>query len=378
MVISMFASAVVTYEVHIRHKTMKEIMLNVKNFFFCQRDLNQRRSKVESPVAESETTKVELRRVEKFFVENFGPFVDKAKYPIILTMSILGILAILKASQLGPLLSEEYWFPEDHFLIKSLIYARSGFTQGENDAAAILEFAWGINGLDLSDYRKFDTNKNGEVDFDSTFDMSSEQAQQHLYDFCQNLKSHHGVFKTNSTASVSCFMDDFSEWANSSGYGFPVSEPNFLIQFKNWSKNVGTDYISSGMIGWDPNDETLRFVIVEAVTTLPEKMTYDSGYPEYKVWEEFQKEQNSKAPEGVSNGKHIVHFDVQMHFNNAKFNNYQVFNLPNHGQGLYQKERSLQTQFKEVALLCVLHSSLSLSRLTMLSLLWLQYFRLLA
>lgn len=103
---------------------------------------------------------------------------------------------------------------------------------GEQAQTIVVDMMWGVEGINKTNVDFFNASDIGTTIWDNEFDMSSREAQQQIYDFCQHLKSLKDLLYQEK--SVSCWIDDFKSWLDSKNERFPIDEnrfPDLLLQF---------------------------------------------------------------------------------------------------------------------------------------------------
>jgi hypothetical protein len=78
---------------------------------------------------------------------------------------------------------------------------------------------WGINGVQEDGGNMWNAEEPAPLEWDNSFDLSSDKAQQHLYDLCTYLKSEEAkVSGLVSNGWSNCFMDAFKTYVTTGAY----------------------------------------------------------------------------------------------------------------------------------------------------------------
>eukprot|EP00929_Paragymnodinium_shiwhaense_P123704 TRINITY_DN9785_c0_g2_i1.p1 TRINITY_DN9785_c0_g2~~TRINITY_DN9785_c0_g2_i1.p1 ORF type:complete len:1049 (-),score=175.62 TRINITY_DN9785_c0_g2_i1:382-3528(-) len=141
---------------------------------------------------------------------------------VFLTTVVVAIQGFAFTFQLTPPLQPEEWYPSNHMDTSIMSYVKSAYLgQGDDVAYAGMTLVWGLSGIDRRDfnpYRPYD--QPGTPTFDSKFDLSRKDAQDHILETCTELRSlactaagcSGGKFLAPMADSVACPLEEFKEW----------------------------------------------------------------------------------------------------------------------------------------------------------------------
>jgi hypothetical protein len=224
------------------------------------------------------------------------------------------------ASQLTPPDKAEQWFPDNHMLIELGSFMGDNFYSPDTAQYAVLEFFWGIEGSDLSDFNVYHPDEGGKVaKFDSSFDLSTPEAQAAMLDTCQKLRTlecdrdgcdnkgynKRTLMMQTEEKSISCFLEDFKDWnkgvlpvgdaflpllkqfrtENPPGYGSEVLESNYL-------HDIG---IISG---------SLKYATIRIRSTIRSDLPHNKGIAVRKVVADFVERIKGDMPKDMKSFKY--------------------------------------------------------------------------
>ena len=102
----------------------------------------------------------------------FNDFVRKARYFIIVILTIIGLTAIGIATQIGPLTEPDEMLPEDHPIMVTGQLLQNTFSKNSDQAGAFMvSIVWGVKDLDRSNVGLWDPTEIGELVWDEDFDI---------------------------------------------------------------------------------------------------------------------------------------------------------------------------------------------------------------
>lgn len=96
----------------------------------------------------------------------------RARYPIIVVLTIIGITAIVIATQIGPLTEPDEMLPEDHpIMVTGKLLSDTFSKTSEQAGAFMVSIVWGVKDLDRSNVGLWDPTELGELVWDDDFDI---------------------------------------------------------------------------------------------------------------------------------------------------------------------------------------------------------------
>lgn len=166
---------------------------------------------------------------------------------------------------------------------------------------------FGIKGVDRTGTVRWDSHEYGSVIWDDDFSINSTEAQQFLYDLCQDLKNSSLVYAAHL---VTCPIDDFYDYltSNDTNLTFPY-EPSAASDYASF-ESVWNDFLASeegkdtnaGALSYvqaDGDDYVIRFYAMWVYTTVTwtesAPVSRDTGYSFDDYIEEF----SENCPDGV-------------------------------------------------------------------------------
>ena len=138
--------------------------------------------------------------------------VYKLRYFIIVFFILLGIAAVVVASNIGPLTEPEEYLPNDHELIVLQRDIEGKFTSSAGiKEALVVKLNWGVKDLDRSDVGPWDPEVIGKIVWDETFTVAPRYNQQALMNLCVDLRDNFELVKNNG---VTCWILDMAEFVS--------------------------------------------------------------------------------------------------------------------------------------------------------------------
>ena len=133
-------------------------------------------------------------------------FVRKYRIYLVIFLTVLGIAALIVASQIGPLTEEVTIFPKDHPLMTTQAILQNEFPSSSTQKGAFMvSIVWGVKDLDRSNVGLWDPEDLGELVWDDEFDVAPAENQQRMLELCAELKDDHALVRDND---VICWIDD--------------------------------------------------------------------------------------------------------------------------------------------------------------------------
>ena len=252
------------------------------------------------------------RFIERFLRNTWSKWMIKAKYFILAFFTVLIGFSVWQTTQLEGLTEQEAFFDRDHYMEK-MFWWMDDFYGGNINSLIRVKVAWGIEPrVDRSGTDPWDITDLGRSIYHDDFDLSPVNAQQYIYDICEELKTNHSDQLYSPSTELNCFIYDLIDYANTTNnlsFPFVYSSNNATIQkmkfnelISNWTHYTtqGKYYLNSGFVGYKGNTDELKFIIIEFPLQLFRWSKYDIKKAEYDYWETHIQEWNDNAPTGVA------------------------------------------------------------------------------
>ncbi|GMH39835.1 hypothetical protein BSKO_07739 [Bryopsis sp. KO-2023] len=277
----------------------------------------------------------QLRSLERFFNGKYFNFILKARWVLVAMGVIAFIGGLVLVSTFEPPSSAEQWWPSYHSFNKFTKWMdRDGpFIESGEDDVAEVHLVWGLDGMS-NNYARFDPDDFGGVEYDDTFDMSSEAAQTHLLEVCQDVR----VAKCRDDAKecrrggpapgylvlldrsdgaapfkdqAPCWIEKFDDWLKNSTdatEGLPLAPAMFLSKLRDFANTSMARIEFPNDIGLVEVDgvDTLQYVQFKFDATYRPPSSYRRTKPVMNSWEDFMDAKNALAEEdglvGVNKG----------------------------------------------------------------------------
>mmetsp|Transcript_25646 Transcript_25646/g.30118 ORF Transcript_25646/g.30118 Transcript_25646/m.30118 type:complete len:178 (-) Transcript_25646:858-1391(-) len=167
----------------------------------------------------------------KFCGTRFNAAVYKLRIGIIIGFFIIGIVAGVIASGIGPLTKEEEFLPSDHELMVFLKDIENNFPSSQELRDSVMvNLNWGVKDLDRSATTAWDSENMGKLVWDDDFKIAPARNQEVLIDLCTELRDTSSIVKDNR---VTCWILDMKDYVDNgaacaSGQKMPLtSETTF-------------------------------------------------------------------------------------------------------------------------------------------------------
>jgi len=235
---------------------------------------------------------------------------------LVLGMLVVAFQGVYFAAQLTPPRSAEVWFPESHMLMEVSEFMASSFNTPAHDGYTVLDFAWGIDRLDVSDIDVYHPSRtNGKLIFDQRFDLSTEEAQRFVLDTCEKMKTlscdlegcdntgYGTLMLQTDSLSDSCFLRDFKAWNN----GTLPTGADFLPLLKVFRDSADARDYTGEVLRQDVDykkdigiiDGELRYVVVKIRSTMSKMTPFSRGTDVQRLLAKFVEERQDNAPESM-------------------------------------------------------------------------------
>eukprot|EP01083_Nonionella_stella_P069779 186219_1 len=237
------------------------------------------------------------RASERFFGGSFTDFILRFRVYILVFFVIVYGTCIYFALQLKANKGDEVWFEDDHFMQK-VSDATNAFTAGETDGLFGVNVVWGVKGVDRRGTSKWDSEDYGVIEWDHDFDFSSIEGQEFMRDTCDDLKSNHLSF---SSETVVCVTDYFAAYLVTRNLSYPVllsddsSEQSMLFaelmyrflhesEYGEFARNRALIYVETN----DDLDEfEIKYVTIYLLSHLSYDAAYDETIDEFEAWNDW-------------------------------------------------------------------------------------------
>ena len=255
--------------------------------------------------------KAPMRIVERFFNDTYSPLLFKGRYVVAILFAAFGSGAMWCALQLRPPQELEPWYPTTHELQEFGDTFSSAFGQSGADEVQEVLVMYGLKGMDSSSVNFWDNTERGTLVWDKSFNMSSPEAQQFIYDLCEGAKT--AVCKADECSEkllvrngeTKCWIDGFKTFVEARGMSFPVAAAQFIpevVSFASVAANQLQYPRQLGLFQTDNGDYELRFMALSFAASFTPPIPIADVVPIRDRWEEWMEDQNKIAPEGVRGG----------------------------------------------------------------------------
>lgn len=215
---------------------------------------------------------------------------------------------------------------------------------GDGGEVLPLRFVWGVKPIDNGNY--LDPGSLGTLEWDDSFDVSSQKAQLWLLQFCRGLRAQPFYRSTLGPMLPNCFIESFKTFMNrrcldpidpridrtpcckSSSFPYPpevleqcVAEANFQLyrtppQFRGGdiSTAAGLKFLKEEIRPSSTNETGLprpkiKALIIEYDSTYTYSLSFSEMDNFYRQVENWMKEQLQNAPNGMRGGWFISHLE---------------------------------------------------------------------
>ena len=213
-------------------------------------------------------------------------------------------------------IKDEFWFEK---------------AAGASNPTMPLTLVWGVKAADNSN--KLDPHSQVTLEFDTTLNVTSSEAQQWLLDFCRALRSTEMYQTSSGPQLTNCFIEGFKRFMERGCEGlggenyspccrtskFPF-EPSVFVQcirvYRQGLAGTPSLYLSNNRAGlrYDRDNGNIVALIVEFSSKHPFTFNYKSMKKFFKYMDTWTVEQLRTAPSGLRGGwfiSHLEFFDLQ-------------------------------------------------------------------
>ena len=263
---------------------------------------------------------------EKFLGEKVFPIIYKLRWVLVILMCGAFSGGMYGTQELTtPQDSEVQLLPDSHMFTKFSRNSRNAF-KSSSESQVWVSVIWGVKAADNGDH--YEPSSLGTIEYDSTFDMSSTEAQNWLVTFCSDTAKDMAYKGANK-----CWMSDFNTWLGtqsayaSSGnrlmvadyYTFcrsvdggnatalPIAADTFYDCLYTFSTNQYVDNVQKPLSSaFDSSSGKRRLKILELAFGVQETWSAPTGDLEkaYNLWEDYVPKKIAEAPAGLTNGYH--------------------------------------------------------------------------
>lgn len=237
----------------------------------------------------------------------------------VLIMLGVAIQGIVFTSKLTPPTKREVWFPSNHMALQLGPFISKNYYSPAHDDYTNIRFIWGIKELNLDKLETYRPDKFQDgVVFDSAFDLSTKEAQDHVLYVCKQMqivtcnleacdnKGYDTLMMQINYKTSSCFLEDMKNELNGTlpqGAAFYTALKKFRThrnKDKYSSKALNAEYRKHiGMV-----DGELKYVAVQIRSTISRTEPYQSGVPVRDLVGKYVDEWKAKAPSSMKSIKH--------------------------------------------------------------------------
>ncbi|KAJ3452766.1 sterol-sensing domain [Anaeramoeba flamelloides] len=267
---------------------------------------------------EKETADItQFRRLERYFYCYHSEFILKYRYILLIVFIGIFVGMIIQATKLKPAEDPAEFLPEDHFLSIAISMETDHFYS--NDITATIYLVWGVESIDREGIDPLAIDNLGDVIYDKDWNPKLKSSQEYVIQVCDQIqKKWEG--EIYRTSQMNCFMKNFRDWVTNEtlaggSYSFPVEEDQFeelLLRYTDWQfkqfRNVlviqDVFYLPFGIpytVGFDKKTSELRWFALQFNLILNPISPASKIRPDYEEVEDYIKELNADAPEGIKN-----------------------------------------------------------------------------
>lgn len=260
---------------------------------------------------EEDDGKPKLGNVEQFF---HGPFyralaVPWFRVPLMASFVALFIVASRDCLRLETPSELEQWYSRKH-LSQQFSDRHVAFMRSDADIVVPIDIFWGVADVDTSRVDRWDLNARGTLILDNSFDLSSPEAQQHVYESCVDLHSatcfSKGCKDGKLVSNVDCFMIQFREYVGASN--FPVPQDEFVSSIQAFrASSVGKPFAQHIGFRHLEGADDLFFAKITAKSTLQETSPAAITRSVYSEIDAWVRRRNEIAPSSVDNASQTAY-----------------------------------------------------------------------
>jgi len=281
----------------------------------------------------------DLGIVHKIFSKIYYPIMNfsikKVKivsWVILTALTGYGIFSIYYATLLSPPVEQERWFTGGHMFNGFVDSMTNDFKTNNINEYAEVTIAWGINGVDRTDYNRWEPNDfRGEVDFKDSFSISTQAVRKHINNACNLIDkwecNEEGCSGSSGLLAIPnntvCYIRDFDSLHSSSVF---ANETRYLSALKDFRSNTRPSINLKtwrNYIGVVKDD--IKYVTVTFRSTLKSLQPMKVKEPVYKRTEALVEEINKNRPSELGDtfqdaGITWVWYDIEKTLISSMFN----------------------------------------------------------
>jgi len=256
-----------------------------------------------------------LRRSERVFRDYFVPFLlykyrgyKVVAWAVLAVFTAYFVTSVVWASRLETPRSQEQWFQDNHMFATIFDYQRDTFLSASTDDYVKATVAMGIEGIDRSDFVRWEPEDNrGTAIFNPDFDLSTTAAQDFFLQTCEALRTKQcdldGCQSGSTPATlvlpggVSCWMESFRTWYTdkvSSATPVLPTGAAFTTELKEF-RSQSPEFVSA--IGFI--DGALKYATIKVTLSLQMEQPNFVSRPIYEAMEDFTNSRQAAAPASV-------------------------------------------------------------------------------
>lgn len=256
----------------------------------------------------------EYRALERFFRGPWFKIIRFLRFILVAIAILFMATCSWLATGLEPPTEEEKFLPANHPIQEAVNVQAEMFPRGDTDYQLRVYVTWGIRDIDRSGITRFDLAENGKVVMDSSFDLRSAVAQQHVLKVCDTFESETSLLFQNAKSgnTVECWIRDFVVWRRTvlnttdfTDFATTKELVDNLIQFAEYVTRKGDrpfrKYVDSQALAFDRERTRLVFAEVRFIAAVKKEAPYKVMWPVYNTWQSVLKMLNAQAPLGAKN-----------------------------------------------------------------------------
>ena len=274
------------------------------------------------------------RCFQKIYYPCINASIRKVKVVAITIITVLlgyGIFSVYYATLLSPPVEQERWFTGGHMFNGFVDSMTNDFKTNNVNQYSEITIVWGIQGVNRKDYNRWEPNDyRGIVEFVPDFDITTNNAQQHIENTCELIKNYEcdvdgcsgypgRLAYPNNTV---CYIQDFNDWNSAILNNKKMYKTQLLdfrsntrpkIELKTWKNYIGSV------------QNNVKYVALSFRSTLKGLEPMKIKEPVYLLTEELIEKINENTPNELGNsfqdaGITWIWYDIERNLIRSMFN----------------------------------------------------------
>lgn len=248
--------------------------------------------------------------------------------PIIFVCAMAGVAiqGAYYASRLTPPSKPEQWFPSNHMWVGISSFISSTYYSPDYERYSKTWLVWGVKDMNFDSFNQYKPDDfPAQVEYDSSFDLSTAEAQQAFLGLCQQMRSlsctlpgcrgSQGayVLQAGSNQAFSCVLEDFQRWLSATqGVTSMPQGASFLSLLERFRSEAAPSVYADdpeGMLGINYRDllgfdqGRLTHAAIEMRSSMLNQEPYGSGVEVRTLVDNFAKAQLASMPASMQSLK---------------------------------------------------------------------------